>query len=322
MLNTLKFVRGAVSSKSFVPAMSHFQIRDGRITSFNGMFSISAPIDFDLNCNPKADTLVKAIGHCTKTVHLKLTPTRKLSITSGKFRALIDCFPEALPEIVPDGTLVDLKNDKLYKGLSTIYPIVGEDATRPWANGVMIKDMSMYATNNIILVERWLGIKLPEVVNIPKLAIREVLRVAENPASVQLSRNSLTFHYHSGAWIRTQLLDTGWPDSIGKLLVSSDKSISMPAGFFKSLEQLKDFMDDHGRIHLRDGHLSTRSVDDKEGSGAEVEIDGLVGTGFYNYEMLTKLKTVANQIDFTAYPKAVPFTGDELRGIIAGMRPV
>ena len=67
MLEVLKFVKGAVGKKDYVPALTHFQIADGRITGFNGKISLSSPIALDLECCPKAIPFVKAIEACTDT---------------------------------------------------------------------------------------------------------------------------------------------------------------------------------------------------------------------------------------------------------------
>ncbi len=44
MLSALKFVKGAVSTKDYVPALTHFQIKGGRVTGYNGKLSLSSPI--------------------------------------------------------------------------------------------------------------------------------------------------------------------------------------------------------------------------------------------------------------------------------------
>ena len=54
MLKELKFVQGAVSSKDFIPALTHFRIENGTVRSFNGLLALCSPIALDIDCTPKA----------------------------------------------------------------------------------------------------------------------------------------------------------------------------------------------------------------------------------------------------------------------------
>lgn len=317
MLTALKFVQGAVSKKDYVASMSHFNIKNGRITAFNGMFAISSLIDCNIDCNPDADTLVKAISKCTKATQLSLTPTGRLSIKSGAFKALINCHPEQLPEFEPSGEIVGIDGKVLYDALSALYDFISDDATRPWSNGVLIDGKSAYATNNIILVEKWLGVEFPFKVNIPRLAVRELLRVKENPVKIQVDERSVTFHYDNERYIRTQQLDTNWPSVFNVLNVVNPDYQDVDEELFTALLNLKDFSDKLQAVYFRDGYLTTSKADE---DGASYHTESSPGIGCYSGGMLLKLKGVAEKIDWFKYPKPCPFIGDGLRGIIVGLR--
>ena len=110
MLEAIKFTRGAIAKKDFVAELTHFHIAKGRITGFNGMMALSAPIELDLDVRPKADTFAKALHACEDTVTMHVTPTGRLSIKSGRFKALIECFPDeqAAAPFTPAGWPVDV----------------------------------------------------------------------------------------------------------------------------------------------------------------------------------------------------------------------
>lgn len=86
MLKELKFVQGAVGKKDLLPAMTHFQIQNGHVRSYNGTLALSSPLPFDIDCCPKAEQLVKAIGQCDEVITLSMTPGNKLRVQSGKFQ--------------------------------------------------------------------------------------------------------------------------------------------------------------------------------------------------------------------------------------------
>ena len=210
MLKELKFVQGAVAKKDFVPAMTHFRIEKGTVRS--STVTLTVPIALDLECTPKAETLVKAISNCQEEVVLSLTAKGRLKVHSGNFNAYIENIDDITTHPEPSGKIVHTDGAKLLDAFQKIAAFVGNDAARPWTNGILLRDKSAFATNNVCLIEYWLGINIPFVVNIPGTAVKEVIRVGEPPSHLQLDDNSVTFHYEGGRWIRTQLYITQWPD--------------------------------------------------------------------------------------------------------------
>jgi hypothetical protein len=316
MLATLKFVQGAVSKKDFVPALSHFRIRNGRITGFDGKLSISAPIAIDLDCCPKAETFVRAIEACGETVAMKLNDARKLAIRSGKFRAVIETVDEAnYPDVVPEGVMV-AHSGELLPALRLLYEFTAEDASRPWATGVLFNGQSAFATNNVVLVEHWLGYHFPYRVNLPRYAVREVLRIGEEPENVQLTQTSMTLHYSGERWLRMQLNEDSWPDATGLLNGLPTSAAPVPEGFFDALATLKPFTegDSLGRVYVCGDRVATAMED-----GASIDVPGLPAVGCYNLRMLMLLQDVATHIGFDQYPGKVPLYGVKLRGCVMGM---
>lgn len=316
MLESLNFVKGAVAKKDLVPAMTHFHIAGGRIQSYNGKISLSAPIALDVDCCPKADPFVRAIEACTETAQLHLTPSGKLAIRSGKFRAHIDSVPEDLfPELAPEGEIVPVDGE-LLPALAYLYELVGEDASRPWATGILLDGASAFATNNVALAECWLGYNFPFKVVIPKYTIKEMIRIGEEPTQVQLTANSATFHYEGDRWLRTQLMSNDWPN-IREMLdqAAPDNASPISAEFWQALGTLRPFIDEMARVYLQPGSASTQL---EEGISVEVPDQTLIG--IYNLKVLALLEPLATKINWSTYPNRVAWSGKKIRGLIVGMR--
>jgi DNA polymerase III sliding clamp (beta) subunit (PCNA family) len=316
MLKELKFVMGAVAKKDLIPAMTHFCIEKGRIRSYNGLVALSSPIPFDIDCIPKAETLYNAIVNCEDTISLYMTPGGKLGVKSGAFRALVPCIEESTVHVEPDGDIVQLDGEVLLKALKVMEPIIGDDAARPWQAGILLKGQSAFATCNVVLVEYWLGVDFGHVVNIPGLAVREMIRINEPPTHAQLTDTSITFHYTDGRWVRTQMLPTNWPDFVPILERPSNQE-PIDDQIFEALERLKKFTDKLDRIYFTDGLAHT--VTDPE-DGVSFRLAGSKMKGVYCREMLCLLKGLATTIDFSTWPKACMFQGNRLRGAIIGMQ--
>lgn len=314
MLKELKFVMGGISRKDLVPAMKHFAIEGGKVRSYNGVVALCSPIPFNIDCYPKAETLFKAIGQCEETVTLSMTPAGRLSVKSGPFKALIQCIEKSEVHLEPVGDLVECNGAGLLQAFKVLEPFIGDDASRPWANGILLKGESAFATCNVILCEYWLGNHFPHVVNIPAAAIREVIRINEPPAYLQMSTTSITFHFTDGRWIRTQLFSTEWPD-INRVLDRSSAPTPIDERIFDVLPKLKPFVDKTGKVIFEAGIAKTHQ-DAEDGSSCEIE--GSTMQGIYALEMLQLLKGVAKQVDFTTYPAPCMFFGDIVRGAIVG----
>lgn len=315
MLDALKFVQGAVAKKDFVQALTHFHISGGFIKGYNGSLALCSPIDLDLEVTPKADQFIKAIATCKDTVQLNMTPAGRLSIKSGSFRAFVDCIDEAYPDVQPEGEVLEL-DGALLEALKKLNPFIAEDASRQWARGILFRGRSAFATNNVTLVEYWLGYNFPVEVNIPKPAVQELIRIGEEPTKVQVCENSVTFHYASGRWLRTQTYSTQWPD-MAKILDRDSTQQPFPEGFFEALADLLPFADDLQRVYFLNTRMATTPV---EGLGASVDLVGLPEQGIYNIRQLQLLEAVAETIDLSQYPAPCLFYGDRVRGAIVGMR--
>lgn len=314
MIEALKFVQGAVARKDYVQALTHFSIAGGFIRGFNGMIALCSPIDLDLEITPKATQLVKAIQACRGTVQLNMTPAGKLAVKSGSYRAFVECTEEPYPAVEPDGVMYPLPIPIL-PILKKLTPFVADDDSRRWARGILFRGQSAFATNNVVIVEYWIGEALPVEVCIPKPAIQELLRIGNEPSSMQVGDKSITFHYPDGRWLRTQMYSADWPDvQIVLDRVSNQKPF--PDGFFQALKDVEPFVNDHNHLHLLGTAISTVPV---LGSGASVEMS-ICDIGVYNIEQLALLEGIADTIDFEMYPAPCLFYGDRVRGALAGMK--
>lgn len=311
----LRFVQGAVARKNYDPALTHFRLSGGFIRSYNGLIALCSPIPLELDVTPKATPFLKAIQSCDDTVSLHITPAGKLAIKSGGFRAYVECLEsEAYPDVQPEGTVIDLQGQDFLGALKVIEPFIGEDASRPWARGVLFRGQSIFATNNIIVVEHWLPSVFPTEINVPQEAISELLRIGKNPKCMWLSENTVTFEYENGCWLRSRLYATSWPD-LSRILDRDSNQQPFPANFFYDLERLAPFVDKLGAVYFTDGNIQT-SLED---AGAAVETH-VHNKSAFHISHLRLLDGVADTIDFEQYPAPCLFYGENLRGAIAGMR--
>lgn len=334
MLDSLRFVKGSVAKKDPVPALTHFSIKEGVIRGFNGIICMAAPIPLALDCQPKAIPFTKAIEICEglpDAPSFSMTAAGKLTIKSGKFKVHVDCIPDVFPTNAPDGERIAIPAG-LISAFKALAPMIAEDASRPWARGILLRDdsqngVSAFATNNVVIGEYWLGWKLPFDINIPEECVKEVLRVKQDPIAVSATQRSITFHFTDDRWIKSQLLTTDWPN-VSPVLNRPSNATPIPPDFFDILGRLAPYLGESRKLFIRGNTLSTHV---EEGIGATMVVDHEVwgaGTrGVYNLDLLRSLDGLVAAIDFSLYPQPALFFGPVtdsgypvLRGAVVGMK--
>lgn len=318
LIDALKFVQGAVAKKDPLPILTHFSIRDNRVKGYNGSVTISSPIPLALDCQPKALPFVKAIQTCNDTVQLALTPSGRLTVKSGKFRVHVDCSPEPFPDVEPTGQFCEIKAG-LVASLKILEPLIAEDASRPWARSILMKEGSLFATNNVAVVQYYIGHDLPGSMCISHLVVNELIRIKEDPVGIQYDDNSITFHYSDDRWLRAGLVTDGWPD-FDRVLNQNCTPSDLPDEFFPALETVAPFANAERDIWFTSNGVTT-SREDAE--GAAVTISGWqTPIGWFNIDVLRMLSGLVTSVDFNRYPQPCLFFGmdNALRGAIAGKK--
>lgn len=315
---SLRFVQGAVATKDFVPELTHFLIRDGLVKGYNGRIALCSPIDVDLNVTPKAVQFANALQKAQGTIKLHVTNAGRLAVSADNVRVYVDCLPgDTFPEALPTGERYSLEGTELLPAIRALIPFVAKDASRPWARGILFRDRSAYATNNVVLVEHWLGEAIPQPVNIPIDALRELVRIGEEPQYMLVDDKSISFVYEDEQrWLRSQLYALNWPD-VAAILEADRNPRPVGNNFAEALDTLSSFTDDADRVYLNGDTVSTTN---EEGEGAHADVPGLEGSGVYNCTQLRAVMALEPDIDFDMYPGPVPFETETMRGVIIGMR--
>ena len=320
LLQALKFVSGAVAKSDYLPALQHVAIGGGYVVSFNGTVALCAPVVLDLAACPRADIFAKAISACTEPAQLHMTE-QGLAVQSGPLRVVVPCTHDTFPRVFPEGYAYPIHGNFL-AALQALEPLVSTDTSRQWCNGILLRGASAYATNNVILCEYWLDrVASPVDINLPLPAVRELLRIGEEPARVQVCERSATFHFTDGRWLRTALYPTAWPQSLTSLCGHTSAGIApLPEGFFAAVEQLAPFVGieptiDEETIYLVEEGISTTP---HTLQGAHVTLAGLHKGPRFAVQQLRKLAGIATAINFADYPQPCRFVDERTRGVIMG----
>ena len=317
MLETLKFVRGAVATKDLIPVLTHFRISEGRIQGQNGRVCIDAPWDGpDMDVVVDAVKFLRAVDACGGEP--KITCKEGwLSITRGKFRArlatrLMSDYPTVdasttWPYVVSVG-------EKTMAALRLLQPFIATDASRPWACSILISDGKAYATNNAVLAVADMPWWESHDVVLPSFMVDELLRIGQAPRDLAWTDQALCARYADGSWLWSKRTDGAWPGTLKQLqeqLAAVEEWHDVPDDLRDALAKLRPFFPDAKWPIVRTGEAGVSTNDGD--SSAAISVGALPEAAF-RMESLDLVATVAKQWNLAASP--VPWRADGIAGLL------
>lgn len=313
-MDALDFVRGSVATSNLVPQYQFIVARDGFLAATNGITTAVAKDSFtkDVNACVRGSDFVKAV----KANGLESFSMAKKRVKSSKnvtvFIDTTDDLSVALPQIKKRQAI-----DKSFiDALKTVVPFVSVDGSLSWAAGVRYSDGKLFSTNGFTAVEHSCMCIDCEDITLPTSCVYELLRIKACPVEIGFCDDAIVFIYENGWRLYSRLLDTAWQDMATYIEQHDFKKCKAVKDLFKSIKSVVPFLTVDNRIFLSKGLVSTT---DTKNTGATCNTNMYSAKGVFNFVQLSLLESVASKIDFSFYPAVVPFTGDNIRGLIAGM---
>ena len=320
MIEELTKAARIASDKGGLHIMAAVLVKDGTISAGNGAVSIRVPCT-DLAEHTfavDADRFLAAVKASDGAPKLKLTDGGKLSVTHGKFRALIPLMDaDNYPTTEHPETGEPCPHDFIDQ-LRRVHSFIATDKARPWATGAMLKGAAIIATNGTTLVRGYLDGTLARDAVLPLVGVEALLGVKSNPDRLAITANACVFYWPDGTVMSIQLLAHQWPD-IDKLLDAPTDCQPVPEGLADAIKRVMPFCPnkDHSIIRLTaDGKVCTA---DGDSSGVVGGFIFAQDSAFIASELLAVLE-LADKINLAAYPAAVPFSGERVHGVLAGVR--
>jgi hypothetical protein len=319
ILDSLKFVKNGYARKDLIPELTHYYIRKGRVTAYNGTLAFSSPIALDLDIAPAALQFHNCIEACEEKISMTVEKGDRLRIKSGKFKSLVKCIStEKIPTIIPLGKKLLLPADFVER-VSSILQIIDNTSEKLYTQGLKFYKKSAYATNNIIMIELWLGVELPEI-TIPKRAIIEICKYKKQIDHVLISDDMIYFMYDDDRWIASKLIVCKSPN-FETVLDKQTIPAVLPAGFWEAMETLSRFSDEAGKVTIQTGKILAGEIASNSEAVASVEVDNLnlEESCLFDINQFLKIKKIMRSIEFKSGEVCL-FYGDRLRGAIVGYR--
>jgi hypothetical protein len=320
MLDTLRFVRGAVSDSTgsgIIPVLTHFCIYDGRIRGADSRVTIDAacPELAGINTVVPAEPFLRGIDACNGEPTFRFTEGGKLVVERKPFRAQLPVRPVAdYPLEEPSkGRKFKLDGEALLDKIARLRPFISNDAERPWASTMYFGKDAAYAASNAMIAMIPSGI-FSKAIQLPIFCVDELLRIERPPAQWSDDDHSVTFTWENGDWLRAQKITQEWPTATAEgWFKMKERMVAVPEGLLKAVDRIRPFCHDPKRpiIYLTDGGISTAPGE------MQAEVAGFkVGTGAFHADNLKTMLGAADKMAISE--KAALFSGPQsFRGVMA-----
>lgn len=317
LLEALQFC-SVVTEKLGAAYETHIGIKNNWAIAFNGIVAAGSPIVESLTCYPHNLLLVEALSKCDENYSLTQLDNGRLSIKSGKFKAIVPCLdPDLMQEAAPDPQIVGL-NNTFKDAVEAVGVLASENAQHVLTASVLMNGSSVISTNRVMLMEYWHGLDLPPNIPLPKQFVAALAKSKKNLSGFGFSRSSATFYFIDGSWLRTQLYSDEWPD-VSKILDRQANLWTIDPAFFKALDSIAPFSNDgnvYSDLNLLKSHADIAL-------GASYECNGIPKGFVYPIKQLKIIQPFVKKVDYMASGVAdssycLVFQGDLVRGVISG----
>ncbi len=141
LLKLVTLLRPALSTQSFIPALTHIRFSAGHATAFNDVTAIKAKAPFDLECCLPGELFIKALSSFNADqVALTALEAGTLLLTAGRSKLKVPVLPIKDFPLKEPGAATDVvafDNDML-EGVRKCLFSVGADPTHPAQMGVTL----------------------------------------------------------------------------------------------------------------------------------------------------------------------------------------
>lgn len=326
----LAAVRPAVSNRNLVSAFNSYLVRGGTVAACNGVMSAGAPwpyTDHDyLVLAEELDAVVERIG---EDAAITVEPD-SITVRAGRRRGRIKTLPtDDLDFMQPAATLLQQHwPSGMLAALKAVRPYVSDNATRPWAACICLRGGFLYATNNVVVArtnER-IPFMLPGDVLLPHWAVDYVLAQPCEPNGLAIADNYVAFSWpnedNSNRWMRTQLVEGGYPQEVDKILESAvQPTWVVPDAWREAALRLCEFSGD-GTVRLgADAMFAMRGASmltDDLGTPVPPNLPQDRAHTCWEAKYLKLVATVATHWAPDAWPKPAKFVAPAVHGVIVG----
>ena len=316
MLPELTRVVDVLPTRDLIPALTCLHFYDNRVQASDGLVTIETDCPCEHEFTANGLDVFRAISASGDRASINLTD-QNITFTSPNFRARIRRFPDAdYPRQSFENA--GMENRGLIDGLRLLQPFISDERSVRNLCGVRFDGEGwMWVADPRCIVRYPMLTQFEQPFVLPQEGITQLVRIGEEPKTINVERNKITFYYPWGAMaIRT--LEDDWPD-LEQLLPNGDTYVDTTA-LRNEVEAMLPFLADVMWPVVELDANGMHIASSEEGREVKLSFSSYPESRF-NAQLLHKVVCVASDIDLTPYPDGCPFRGENgLEGVVIGVR--
>ncbi len=316
MKEAVKKVRAALSKQGIVAHLTYYLVKDGYITANNGRMTAAAPFPSKHTFLVPGEDLESLISRFDGEIILTVGEA-KISFASGRMRGSIQTIPEdTIYYPPPEPDLYVKPPTEFLPALRRVRPFISDNATREWALCAALQEDRILASNNITLVRATCPGLPPGETLLPCWAVDFLLSSSAQLTGYQLHPNAACFKWDDGTWMRSQLMDCGFPSQVDELLSKIVRPpIEITHEWRTAYNKMAGLSEDKIDLHA-DKMTGQHGLTEVEYEVKSPTPEG--GVSSWNPTYLTSVIETATHWDPTVWPAPAPFVGPGISGLICG----
>lgn len=309
------FLKGAIERGPVAGIMGCYFVREGMMYAHNEYVQAGVPF----NSQDEQDFIVPAteleftVGRMNGEPQISIVD-QDVVIKSGRLRSSIPVVDGEPPVMAnTDGDWLELPKG-FCAALKQALQFAGEQG---WSASVRLMDGHITAINNRCGVD----IDMPdlEVGAAKMLAVRSVefLCSVDEPVAYLCAETSMMFQWQDGRWARFQLLAYDMPAQVDELMKGAhgEVPVEITADWRAAYEDVAALSDGDVVLH-------PKGLEAKKGAAkvlVEIDAPEFAGRSRWTCKVLNPMLAVATHWSPNNHPKAAPFAGPGLRGLVMGV---
>jgi hypothetical protein len=236
----LDFVSIALNEEGMF-SETHVTLRDQRMIARCGEISASYPIEEDLRFAVHGGNLGRALGKLSGAVTLAHSD-KGLVLRAGRLSVTLATLDTDQMQPVAANPAIAPLNAHFVAAVADLAPLIKESGNRIINYSLLMNNDTLVSSflDGRGIIEIWHGNYMPTGVGVPFRFCKAVAACRLEPVAFGFDGGSFTIHYDNGAWIKTQLLTSPWPDAVGILNALNPNTLKPVT---------KDFFDAVSSVH-------------------------------------------------------------------------
>lgn len=318
MLNAVRRIKGAVAQKDILPGLTRFMVHEGTIRAADGRIVAGTPFPDPRTFTLPAEEFSKVLENLGPSIQPKIEITdANIIVKHSRMRVK---FGLEEPDI---GLYAEPKDydptpvtAEFTAALRRVRPFVSDNATRPWAMCIYVKDADMYATNNVS-VARTQGPKTGFDVLIPSYVVDFILAQDGEIDHVGHLDKTIIVRWKDGTWLKSTTFNNEFPEAAVSIFDNlSAPTWELTAAWKEAYKRVAAFTESD--LYLYADRIAGGQEKVQVEDGIETPVPEGQDCSAWGVQFLNTVVDAATHWAPDLYPAPTPFRGPGIEGCIIG----